>query len=104
MTVTLPAPGSYVNAVAANYLAGLTPKSVTAVSSTTVLDVDLDGDGSGSLVDCDDGDASTYPGAPELCDGVDNDCDGVVPANEVDGDNDGQTGCDGDGDDTDVNT
>ncbi len=25
--------------------------------------------------DCDDGDANTYPGAPELCDGVQNDCD-----------------------------
>jgi len=28
--------------------------------------------------DCDDGDASTHPGIRELCDGLDNDCDGVV--------------------------
>jgi len=28
--------------------------------------------------DCDDGDASTYPGADEYCDGVDSDCDGVA--------------------------
>ena len=27
--------------------------------------------------DCDDGDATTYPGADEYCDGVDSDCDGV---------------------------
>jgi len=28
--------------------------------------------------DCDDNDASTYTGAEEICDGVDNDCDGQV--------------------------
>lgn len=28
--------------------------------------------------DCDDNDTNTYPGAPEQCDGVDNDCDTVV--------------------------
>ena len=33
--------------------------------------------------DCDDGDATIWPGADELCDGLDNDCDGVVD-DEVD--------------------
>ena len=28
--------------------------------------------------DCDDRDASIYPGAAEECDGLDNDCDGMV--------------------------
>ena len=54
---------------------------------------DFDGDGRGDLgvsarfcaapdgwvadsTDCDDNAANTYPGAPEVCDGVDRDCDG----------------------------
>ena len=45
---------------------------------------DLDGDGytlcSG---DCDDASASVHPGAAELCDGVDNDCDGTADGGEA---------------------
>jgi glucose/arabinose dehydrogenase/PKD repeat protein len=40
--------------------------------------VDGDGDGFASVADggtdCDDGDSTIFPGAPELCDGKDNDC------------------------------
>jgi hypothetical protein len=39
---------------------------------------DNDDDGSLAGPDCDDGDQTVYPGAPEFCDGVDNDCDGVT--------------------------
>lgn len=28
--------------------------------------------------DCDDNDATTYPGAAEITDGIDNNCDGIV--------------------------
>ena len=39
---------------------------------------DDDGDGHNTSVDCDDGDASVYPGAEDVCgDGVDANCDGV---------------------------
>jgi len=46
--------------------------------------------------DCDDANADSYPGAPELCDGLDNDCDSVVPAGEADADYDGYRVCAGD--------
>lgn len=39
---------------------------------------DDDGDGWGRACDCDDGDKLAYPGATEVCDGRDNDCDGIV--------------------------
>ncbi|MCA1800690.1 MAG: hypothetical protein LC650_05300, partial [Actinobacteria bacterium] len=39
---------------------------------------DVDGDGFCSDVDCDDNDSSVFPGAPELCDGIDNNCDGEI--------------------------
>ena len=40
--------------------------------------VDADGDGYYACEECDDGDAAVNPAGTELCDGVDNDCDGTV--------------------------
>ena len=57
---------------------------------------DMDLDGVLHCEDCDDSQAMTYPGAPELCDGVDNDCNGLAdadPAGEVDADADGFLSC-----------
>ena len=59
---------------------------------------DKDGDGYFGD-DCDDLNASTFPGAPEDCDMQDNDCDGLIPAGEVDNDLDGYMVCSGDCDD-----
>jgi predicted outer membrane repeat protein len=53
--------------------------------------VDADGDGVAAEDDCDDGDASSFPGAPELeGDGADNDCDGYTDEVEVCPDLDGE--------------
>lgn len=43
--------------------------------------------------DCDDNSASIFVGAPELCDGVDNNCNGLFEA--LDPDNDGYSSCEG---------
>jgi hypothetical protein len=91
----------------------------SSLDPSTTLDwyEDADGDGYGDpaglsetcdptggavavATDCDDGDATTSPGAPEVCDGFDDDCDGLV--DDADPDVDTSTGsiwyADGDGD------
>ena len=56
--------------------------------------VDVDGDGYGAEEDCDDEDASIHPGADEVCDGLDNDCDGDI---DEDGGTPWYADADGDG-------
>jgi hypothetical protein len=66
------------------------------VKTTFYRDADADGYGNPSITvqvcslptgyvsnstDCNDGDASVYPGATEICDGKDNNCDGQVDNN-----------------------
>lgn len=45
---------------------------------------DEHGDGYGADVDCDDTDEGSFPGAPERCNGRDDDCDEVVDEDAVD--------------------
>jgi len=63
--------------------------------------VDGDGDGVPSEEDCDDDDPNNFPGNSEFCDGQDNDCDDAPAADELDGDGDGESACEGDCDDDD---
>lgn len=57
----------------------LTLLACTSTKDSTLAAADADGDGVASPSDCDDGDARTHPGAQELGDGVDRDCDGAAP-------------------------
>ncbi|HCH65281.1 MAG TPA: hypothetical protein DFR83_20920, partial [Deltaproteobacteria bacterium] len=50
----------------------------------TTAPVDSDGDGAWSDEDCDDNDAGIGPHAQEVCDDIDNDCDGLVDADDED--------------------
>ena len=77
--------------------------------------MDGDGDGYGSPLspgcpgsdapDCNDGDPDIYPGASQICDGKNNDCNDpswpAVPADETDDDNDSFLKCEADCNDTD---
>ncbi len=69
-----------------------------ADATTWYIDADADGYGSSAYTmdactqpsgyvadatDCDDADSGAYPGATELCDGTDNDCDGTVDEDDA---------------------
>ncbi len=65
---------------------------------------DADGDGySNATGDCDDDNAAAWPGATEVCDGLDTDCDGTMDDSELDEDYDGWLVCEDDCDDADAN-
>ncbi|MEQ1503690.1 MAG: putative metal-binding motif-containing protein, partial [Myxococcota bacterium] len=44
--------------------------------------LDLDGDGDPGMLDCDDRDPAVSVGAVEVCNGIDDDCDGLVDADD----------------------
>ena len=93
----------------------LPDNSVTETDARTAGCHDLDSDGYGSppeaaclvggfAADCDDASAAIYPGAPQTCDGLNNDCNAagwpsLTGTNEFDDDGDMRKECEGDCDD-----
>jgi len=59
-------------------LIGLALGSFTACGAPEPERADVDGDGFDAESDCDDGDPFVYPGAPEHCNGHDDDCNGLI--------------------------
>ncbi|TFV97904.1 HYR domain-containing protein, partial [Algoriphagus kandeliae] len=55
--------------------------AIVTISINAIDPGDLDSDNDGftpNQGDCDDSDDTVYPGAPEVCDGKDNNCDGAI--------------------------
>ena len=75
-------------------------EQAVAWASAKCADEDKDGV-STCASDCDDSNPNVFPGNEESCDGIDNDCDGFIPEEELDNDMDGYATCAADCDDND---
>jgi len=88
----------FVSSLSQNTSADTTLGARLCCGPTCAPSVDADGDGVWTPEDCDDGNPHVYPGAPEICDGIDNQCPGDPGYGQIDEglpDADGDTVCDG---------
>lgn len=69
---------AYGLAVNSNNTVYLVDASTHRVQAFEGVVVDADGDGYASDVDCNDDDPAVNPGADEVCDSIDNNCDGAI--------------------------
>ena len=60
------------------YALACNPEIGKSEDTAGVILVDNDGDGYFSDEDCNDLDPNIYPATIEICDGIDNNCDGTV--------------------------
>jgi len=74
------------NEVSKNFNLSTTAGTCITPSATPTINVnDQDSDGYETAEDCDDTNADVHPGAEEICDGLDNDCDGETDEDVIDG-------------------